>query len=122
MLTVLLVLSPESEDSNKQAFDRMKANILGSSIGLLLFLIHTPNLFLICIGLATAILLGMVLKLDNALRPMLAALVIVMIHEKTDSSWIIAFERVGCVIAGCILALLLTMIFNYFFLVSKQKS
>jgi len=122
MISVLLVLSPESEDSNKLAFDRMKANVLGSSIGLILFLIHEPNLFLIGFGVVSAILIEIFLKLNNALRTMLAALVIVMIHEKTDSSWVIAVERVGCVITGCILALILTLIFNYFFPTSKTEN
>lgn len=114
MISVLLVLSPERNDATTLAFDRMKANVLGSSIGLLLFLIHLPNLFLICVGVVLAIFIGLLLKLNNSLRSMLAALVIVMIHEKTDSSWKIALERVGCVMAGCILALLLTLIFDYF--------
>ena len=92
----MLVIAPNSEESNSLAFDRIKANILGSLIGLLLFLIRIPNLFLICIGVMLTIVIGVLLKLHAALRSALAALVIVMVHEEgKNSTWHIALERVG---------------------------
>ncbi len=106
MVSVVLVIAPDGKDSNRLAFDRMKANILGSAIGLLLFLIHTPNLFLICIGVMLTILAGILLKLHTALRSSLAALIIVMIHEtQQNSTWQIPLERMGCVMFGCLTGL-----------------
>jgi uncharacterized membrane protein YgaE (UPF0421/DUF939 family) len=113
MISVVLVIAPDGT-SNRLAIDRMKANILGSSIGLLLFLIHQPNLFLICIAVILTILIGMFLKLNTALRPALAALIIVMVHEEQqNSTWHIAIERMGCVMLGCVIGLLITIVFNW---------
>jgi uncharacterized membrane protein YgaE (UPF0421/DUF939 family) len=86
MVSVVLVIAPDGKNSNLLAFDRMKANVLGSSIGLSLFLIHQPNLFLICIGVMLAIIIGTFLKLNSAMRSTLSALVIVMIHEAQENS------------------------------------
>ncbi|MDB5115680.1 MAG: hypothetical protein JWQ79_1172 [Mucilaginibacter sp.] len=122
MISVVLVIAPNSKDSNQLAFDRIKANILGSSVGLLLFLIRIPNLFLICIGVMLTIVIGIFLKLNSALRSALSALVIVMIHEEGKSStWHIALERMGCVIIGCIIGLLITLAFNAFSSTKKQS-
>jgi uncharacterized membrane protein YgaE (UPF0421/DUF939 family) len=123
MISVVLVIAPDSKDSNRLAFDRIKANILGSSIGLSLFLIHQPNLFLISIAVILTIIIGTFLKLHTALRPALAAVIIVMIHEEEKSStWHIASERMGCVILGCIIGLLITLAFNAFSLTKKQDN
>jgi len=123
MISVVLVIAPNSKDSNRLAFDRIKANILGSSVGLSLFLIRIPNLFLICIGVMLTIVIGVFLKLHAALRPALAALVIIMIHEEgQNSTWRIALERMGCVIIGCIIGLLITLAFNSFRITKKQSN
>ena len=82
MISVVLVIAPDSKNSNQLAFDRMKANILGSSIGL------------ICIGVILNIIIGTFLKLHTAMRSSLAALVIVMIHEaQQNSTWHIALDE-----------------------------
>jgi uncharacterized membrane protein YgaE (UPF0421/DUF939 family) len=122
MISTVLVIAPDGKGSNQLAFDRMKANILGSSIGLLLFLIHQPNLFLISIAVILTIVIGTFLKLNTALRSALAAVVIVMIHEEEQhSTWHIAMERMVCVIIGCIIGLLITLAFNALNNLKKQS-
>jgi uncharacterized membrane protein YgaE (UPF0421/DUF939 family) len=121
MISTVLVIAPDGKDSNQLAFDRMKANILGSVIGLLLFLIHQPNLFLISIAVIITIMTGTLLRLNTALRSALAAVVIVMIHEEgQNSTWHIAIERMVCTIIGCIIGLLITFAFNSFGTAKKQ--
>jgi len=121
MISVVLVIAPDSKDCNRLVSDRIKANILGSSVGLSLFLIHIPNLFLICIGVMLTIAIGMLLKLNSALRSALSALVIVMIHEEgQNSTWLIAVERMVCVVIGCIVGLLITITFNSLRSLKKQ--
>ncbi len=123
MISVVLVIAPDGKDSNRLAFDRIKANILGSSVGLSLFLIRIPNLFLICLGVILTIAIAIFLKLNSALRPALAALIIVMIHEEgQNSTWHIAVERMVCVIIGCIIGLLITLAFNAFLISKKQNN
>ena len=48
LISVVIVFSPDN--SNKLAYDRIKSNLLGASIGMILFLIPIPNILLICIG------------------------------------------------------------------------
>jgi uncharacterized membrane protein YgaE (UPF0421/DUF939 family) len=121
MISVVLVIAPDGKDSNRLAFDRMKANVLGSSIGLLLFLIYTPNLLMICIGVILTIATGTLLKLNTAMRSSLSSLVIVMVHEEQqNSSWHIALERMGCVMVGCIIGLGIMLIFSSFARIIKK--
>ena len=112
LISVVIVFSPEN--SNKLAYDRIKSNLLGASIGLLMFYIPIPKVLQICIGVALTILIGISLKLDNTLRSALAALVIVLIEETKDNSWLIPIERVICVCIGCFVALMITFIFSKF--------
>jgi hypothetical protein len=42
----------------------------------------------------------------------MAALIIVLIHEEQVRQWYLPIERVLCVIAGCLVALFVSLIFN----------
>ncbi|MEO7427704.1 MAG: FUSC family protein [Fibrobacteria bacterium] len=118
MISIMLVLAPDGGDSTKLAFERMEANVVGSTIGMLLYLLHKPNLLLLCMGVVITIAVGTKLRLENAIRSALVSLIIVMVGEQQNNSWRIALERIGCVIAGCVIALLITFAFN--FLLPKQ--
>lgn len=124
IISVLLVLAPDHSDSNRLAMDRMKANIIGSVIGLFafLFLVHIPVLFVLCIAVIVNILICYMLGLENTTRSALAALVIVLIQEKENSSWLAGFERMGCVIVGCLIAIIITYIFSRFEKIRNGKS
>ena len=113
MISVLLVISPEKDSSHRLAFNRMKANILGSTVGIVIFMIHRPNLFWMCLGVVSTIAIDTSLKLSNATRSALASLVIVLMREQQESSWNIAFERMLCVIAGCIVAIVITYVAGF---------
>lgn len=110
LISVVIVFSPDN--SNKLAYDRIKSNLLGASIGMLLFFIPVPNIVLVCGGVALTILTGIALKLDNTLRSALAALVIVLIEENHAHDWLIPIERVICVCIGCFVALIVTFVFS----------
>ncbi len=112
IISILLVLAPDSGDSNKLAFERMGANLLGSTIGLLIYLVHKPNLLSLCVGVVATIFVGTRLKLENAIRSALVSLIVVMINEQQNNSGKAALERIGCVIAGCVIAMLITLAFN----------
>ena len=112
IISVVIVFSPDN--NNRLAYDRIKSNLLGASIGLLLFFVPLPNIMRICFGVALTILVGIALKLDNTLRSALAALVIVLIQENQEHNWMIPIERVICVCIGCFVALILTFVFSKF--------
>ncbi len=111
---VSVALATAENNDNKLAYNRIKANLLGGLVGLILYFIPLPGLVLICIGVAITILLGHLLSLEDSLRSALAALVIVFIREVHSKSWKIALERVGCVLIGCLVALGITLCFNLY--------
>jgi len=123
IISVLLVLAPDHSDSNRLAMDRMKANIIGSIVGLLsfLFLVHIPVLVVLCIAVVVNILTCYMFGLENTTRSALAALVIVLIQEKEHSNWLAGFERMGCVIVGCVLAIIITYAFSRFEKIKNGK-
>ncbi len=110
IVSVVIAISPDN--SNRLAYDRMKANILGCSIGLCLYTLHIPTLLLLCIGIIGTICVGIALRLTTTLRSAMAALIIVLIHEDQVKQWYLPLERVLCVIAGCLVALFVSLVFN----------
>lgn len=112
MISVLLVLTPNDSDSNRLAIDRTKANIVGSAFGLLFYLIHKPDLLTISAAVVCTIVFSALIRLGNASRTALAALIIVMVLERENDTFVFALERMLCVFAGCLIALLLTFVFS----------
>lgn len=111
IVSVVITISPDS--NNKLAYDRIIANVLGCAVSLCLYPVHASPLFLLCGGVAITIILATWLKLTAVLRSALAALVIVIITEgEGHKNWMVALERVACVIIGCAVALIVTLIFN----------
>ncbi len=112
IISVAIVFSVEHK--NNLAYDRMKANILGSVAGFGLYFIPLNNLLLILLGIILVITLGTIFKLGNAIRTALAALIIVVVKQGIEKEWWIALTRVICVVVGCVVALIITLGFNYF--------
>jgi len=120
MMSVALVFTVENE--NELVYDRMKANILGSTIGLILYFIPLNSLLLIIIGIGLVIYMGTILRLGNAIRMALAALIIVVVKQEIDKEWWTALSRMICVVAGCLVALVVTLSFScYNKLIDRKK-
>lgn len=110
VVSVVVAISPDND--TKLAIDRMKANIFGCAVGLALFLIHDPNLWMLCIGTIIIIICGIMFRLSGSIRSALAALTIIMIDSAHPHDYTLALSRVACVIAGCLVALMVTLLFN----------
>jgi uncharacterized membrane protein YccC len=110
MISTLIVLSPEEKNVGRIAFDRVKANLLGSSFGLFLFLLHHPNLLSLCAGIACIVGICSALNIMHAVRAALVAFLIVTVHQNGGRDWTVAAERMGCVAAGCIIAIAVTFV------------
>jgi len=119
IVSVVIALSPDN--STRQAFNRIKANILGCLVGIGLYPLHLPEVGILLLGVLIIIFIGFWLNIADTLRSALAALIIVTIQVEQGKHWYIALERMGCVITGCTVALLLTVFFNYL-LRKKNKS
>jgi len=109
---VSVALATSLDSTNNQAYDRIKANTLGCAVGIALYPIQLPELALICIGITVTIFLGIGFKISSTIRSALAALIIITLQVEQTKHWYIALERVICVVAGCLVALLITLIFN----------
>jgi uncharacterized membrane protein YgaE (UPF0421/DUF939 family) len=110
IVSVVIVLSPDH--STTQAYNRIKANILGCAVGICLYPLQLPNLLILCIGVILTICIGLALNIKDAVRSALAGFVIVTIQQERSKHWFVAVERVMCVVSGCVIALLITILFN----------
>lgn len=111
IISLLLVIAPEEKDSFRLSIDRMKANIIGATIGLAAILMCGLNVMVLLISVSGTILFCSFIKLGNASRSALAALIIVLTDEEHMAGGISAYERMFCVVAGCIIAMAITYIF-----------
>jgi uncharacterized membrane protein YccC len=103
MLSILLVLSPEVKDSSRLTVERVKSNLIGSSVGLLCVLLPVPQLVMMVLGIAVSIVICHFFNLMNVARTAVVALIIVVIHgQETMTNWA-AVERFLCVTLGCLI-------------------
>ncbi|MCP2045303.1 FUSC family protein [Pontibacter sp. HSC-36F09] len=103
MISILLVLSPEVKDSSRLTVERVKSNLIGSSVGLLCVLLQVPQVLMMVVGIAVSILVCHFFNLMSVARTAVVALVIVVIHEQeTMSNWA-GVERFSCVALGCVI-------------------
>ena len=110
IVSVVLVVSPEND--TKLPYLRMEGNFLGSVIGLLVFFIPLPTIFLLCLGIGLTIIIGLALNLKMSVRTAVAATIIVLFQEQSAHSWEIALQRVGCVLVGCVVGFIITVVFS----------
>ena len=90
----------------------MKGNVLGSLVGLFVYLLHNPaNLLTICLGVVVTITICTLLKLVPV-RTALAAFIIVVLYEDAHSSWEGAAYRMASVIVGCFIGLVINYLFG----------
>lgn len=115
LISVILVLSPEGHDAVKLAINRIKANMVGAGVGILFLLFPLSNPLNLVLGASLSLYLCFLLKLEDATKSTLAALVIILLYQDSngliDASW----QRLIAVIAGCVIGLLVTYIFHYIF-------
>jgi uncharacterized membrane protein YgaE (UPF0421/DUF939 family) len=112
-LLISILLSITHDNNSKAAYDRMRGNIVGSLVGLMVFFLHNPpNLLTVCIGVVVTITLCFSLDLIAVCRTALVAFIIVMIFEEAHSSWTGAIYRMVSVILGCLIGLIINYTFR----------
>jgi uncharacterized membrane protein YgaE (UPF0421/DUF939 family) len=120
LISILLVLAPDRKDAMTLAKTRIKANLVGATIGLIIFSIHPVNLLMICIGITLTIIACELLKLQTATRSASIAVLIITMHEPGQHFWNVALERAGGVLAGCVIGMLITLAFHTTIIRSKR--
>ena len=119
---ISVVLSITHDNNSKVAVDRMRGNIVGSVVGLLVFFLHNPpNLATISIGVIMVITLCFALDLIGVCRTALVGFIIVMMYEADHSSWTGAIYRMITVVGGCLLGLAINYTFRRLTLPMLQR-
>ncbi len=111
-MSVLLVLAPDFRDSVRLSFDRIKANMIGASLGLAAYLVWPPNQLSLGVSILGTILVCTFFKLSGATRTALAAVVIVLIQEKERDNWDLGLQRMAAVVVGSLVGMALTILFR----------
>src|SRR5579859_242651 len=112
LISVVLVLSPEGTDAVELAMTRIKANLVGAAVGVILLFSQVPGPWNIALGAALALFICDRLKLSAAARSTLAAVIIILLHHEGSNLWSSALSRVSAVITGCVLGLVITYLFH----------
>jgi uncharacterized membrane protein YgaE (UPF0421/DUF939 family) len=115
LISVILVLSPEGHDAIKLAINRIKANMVGAGVGILFLLFPLANPLNLLLGASLSLYLCFLLKLEDAAKSTLAALVIILLYQDGNELIDASLQRLISVIAGCMIGLLVTYVFHYIF-------
>jgi uncharacterized membrane protein YgaE (UPF0421/DUF939 family) len=112
LLSTLLVLAPDTKDSYKLAITRIKANVIGAAVGLLILTVYTPGIVWVVIGVVVAITLCYVLSIEIAARSAAVAVIIILMHDEMHHMWEVAIDRALGVLLGCAIGMVITFIFH----------
>jgi uncharacterized membrane protein YccC len=122
MLSIILVLSPEVKDSPRLTNERVKSNLIGSSVGLFCFILPVHQVVMMVLGISMAIVICHFLKLMSVARTAVVALIIVVIHEQESMTYWSAVERFVSVTLGCLIGLAVSTVTAYLSETIKKKT
>ncbi len=113
VISVLLVLAPDRVNSLTLPVMRIKANVIGAFYGFLGFILPAPQIVSLLLAVVCTILSCKLLLAENATRSALAALVIVLLMGRgSGGGWGLAVDRMLSVFIGCMVALVLSIVFS----------
>lgn len=101
LLSIILVISPEGKDSRRLTGERVKSNLIGSSVGLLCHLIHPTNTFMLVAGIVLTSVVCHFFKIMNMSRVAIVAFLIVMLQSHTLNENTAPIFRFATVTLGC---------------------
>jgi len=117
LISAVLVLSPEGNDAMPLAMMRIKANLVGAFSGLLILLTGLPKPYNMGLGAIVSLFLCDFFKLNAGAKSALAAMIIVLMHPEGAHVWDASLGRISSVIFGCLLGLVVTVIFHKLFMI-----
>lgn len=110
IISIILVISPEGQNSKKLSIERFKSNLIGSIVGLICLEIHSPNLYVILFGIVLTILICYFFKILNMARVALVALVIILVQPVTEVAELTPLLRFLSVTLGCLIGLIIVIL------------
>jgi uncharacterized membrane protein YgaE (UPF0421/DUF939 family) len=112
LISVLLVLSPDSKEAIPLAMSRIKANLTGAVASAICLTLGSPTFITVSLAFILTIGFCLLFKAMASSRSAVVAVIIVMFHNTGHHLWDTALERFISVISGCLLGLLITYIFH----------
>ena len=115
IISVMLVLTPESDEAIPLAITRIKSNLIAGAASLLFLLFFPANPITIIVVIIVTILLCYKFKVMTGSRAAIAAVIIIMFHGieySQRSFWSVTLERISSVVIGCTIGLLVTILFH----------
>ncbi len=115
IISVILVLTPESKEAIPLAIMRIKANLLGGLMSLIFIMIFPTNPLTILTVIAITILGCYFLNIMTGSRAAIAAVIIIMMHgmeTHQQDFWSVTLQRIAMVIAGCVIGLVVTLVYH----------
>ncbi len=122
LISILLVLSPDSSEAIPLAMNRIKANLAGGVASVLCLYIRLPLELAMGAAVALTIVLCYWTKTMAGSRSALAAVIIIMVRQGAEGVGHLVMDRVVSVVVGCLLGLLLTFAFHRKYSVAKDES
>jgi len=113
LVSVVLVLSPDSRETWTLTLARVAANLVGGACSLLGLLSGLPDVAALCATYVVTIAACAAVGLTASSRVALAAVTILMLQHRADVPlWQSVFERIVAVVVGCVVALAVTLAFH----------
>jgi len=122
IISIILVISPEDHEARKIAYDRTKANFIGSVIGLACYFLHLNQIWSMVVGIVIAMIICKLLNILVVARTAMVALIIVIIHEQEQQTYWGALDRFICVTLGCFIGLLIVLSTSNLILKLRRKT
>lgn len=123
-VSAVIVTQPGMNPSIKASMTRITANVIGALAGAAFSALLGHSLWALALGVTVTGIACHLLRMDDALRPAFAAVVIVMFANE-KGVWHEPLQRVLSVLAGCFCALAVGLIYDAaakFFNVSPQSA
>jgi uncharacterized membrane protein YgaE (UPF0421/DUF939 family) len=115
IISVMLVLTPEGGEAIPLAITRIKANLIGGLASVLCLIALPPMAVTIILAIVLTIVGCYFFNLMAGSRAAIAAVIIIMIHGieyDLPDFWSATLKRILAVIIGCVIGLLVTLLFH----------
>lgn len=109
LISIILVISPDTKDAKNLALERFKSNLIGSFIGLGCFILYEPNVYAMLLGIVLTIAVCYLFQLMDVARTAVVAFIIIAISEQAHLTWVAAIYRFLSVTIGCLIGLSITV-------------
>lgn len=112
LISLILVLTPDSKEAVPLAIIRMKANLCGLAAAMASLAAGPMSLLTLCLALILCIIFCHLFKAMVGSRSAMAAAIIILWHPPGQHLWDTAVERLVAVFLGCAIGLAVTLLFH----------